>query len=94
MAKRGMRKAWRHIAAAADAVRAVQCVHCGAGRGERCWNNPHGRQVVGVHWQRRRDFDRKRGRRAAQRGEVDVRFVCPVCGGAHSRAQHDPEAAT
>lgn len=48
--------------------------------------------------------DRLRGKRKAQRrqearwarksGPVQTRFVCPVCGGAHSRAEHSDREAS
>lgn len=64
---------------------AIRCVFCGAARGELCWNNHVGRQIRGVHWQRRKDYERQIGDRPELRGKVDVYFVCPVCEGPHRR---------
>lgn len=69
-------------------ISAVPCTFCGAGRGERCWNSAHGRQITGAHWQRRKDYERATGQRPKLRGNVRVWFRCPVCGGPHPREDH------
>lgn len=73
---------------------AIACTYCGAGTGERCWNNAHGRQITGVHWQRRKDYDRARGKLPKLRGDVTVRYACPLCGGPHARADHPTTGAS
>lgn len=73
-------------------IEGIRCVHCGAGVGELCWGS-HNVQMLGCHWQRRKDYERARGLRPLRRSKgMTTRFVCPVCGGEHSRADH-PQAA-
>jgi DNA-directed RNA polymerase subunit RPC12/RpoP len=84
-----MRNRWTGRLFSAQEVReGVECKKCGATVGELCWDD-NGVQMPGCHWQRHNDFERKRGRRGRRgaRG-MTVRYVCPICGGPHARADH------
>jgi rubredoxin len=78
----------------------VSCPVCDAKRGERCVHVDSGRRRKAPHPERRRKARllfrqrqraaaRMRGMKAKRWEGVTVRFVCPLCGGDHSRADHD-----
>jgi hypothetical protein len=42
---------------------------------------------------RRRDWEKRYDKRAKRMsGPVVVRYVCPICGGAHAKSDHNDEA--
>jgi hypothetical protein len=49
-----------------------------------------GYQKLSANRQKKRAEAKKREEKrwARKSGPVEVRFVCPVCGGSHSRAEH------
>ena len=71
-----------------DAKRGARCVHVDSGRRRKTPHPERRMKARRLFRQRQRAAARMRGMKAKRWEGVTIRFVCPVCGGDHSRADH------